>query len=130
MSAFCNLYAINNAIMFNDAYDRNIINFDSVVANFRYEFLMKDFKGINDSTVKMVKSQSVSRDGRQRWNRYRLPTCPVRSGPVRFGQVRSGPVRSVRSGPVWSSLTYSDQFHLCWTIPDWNQNRIFSNNKD
>ncbi|CAF4925729.1 unnamed protein product, partial [Rotaria sp. Silwood1] len=34
MSAFCNLYAIQNAIMFNDAYDRNIINFDSVVANF------------------------------------------------------------------------------------------------
>jgi hypothetical protein len=36
MSAFCNLYAMQNAIMFNDAYDRNIIDFDSVVANFRY----------------------------------------------------------------------------------------------
>ncbi|UJR14923.1 hypothetical protein I4U23_001905 [Adineta vaga] len=34
MSAFCNLYATQNAIMFNDAYDRNIIEFDSVVANF------------------------------------------------------------------------------------------------
>ena len=36
MSAFCNLYALENAIMFNDAYDRNVIHFDSVVANFRY----------------------------------------------------------------------------------------------
>lgn len=35
MSAFCNLYAIQNAFMFNDAYDRNLIEFDSVVANFR-----------------------------------------------------------------------------------------------
>ncbi|CAM4799581.1 unnamed protein product [Rotaria magnacalcarata] len=34
MSAFCNLFAIQNAIMFNDAYDRDIIRFDSVVANF------------------------------------------------------------------------------------------------
>ena len=36
MSAFCNLYALENAIMFNDAYDRNVVHFDSVVANFRY----------------------------------------------------------------------------------------------
>ena len=35
MSAFCNLFAIQNAMMFNDAYDRNLIEFDSVVANFR-----------------------------------------------------------------------------------------------
>jgi hypothetical protein len=35
MSAFCNLYALENAIMFNDAYDRNVVHFDSVVANFR-----------------------------------------------------------------------------------------------
>lgn len=35
MSAFCNLYAMQNALMFNDAYDRNLISFDSVVANFR-----------------------------------------------------------------------------------------------
>lgn len=41
MSAFCNLHAIQNAIMYNDAYDRNIIQFDSVVANFRY---MKKFR--------------------------------------------------------------------------------------
>ncbi|CAF0964952.1 unnamed protein product [Adineta ricciae] len=34
MSAFCNLFAIQNAMMFNDAYDRNLIEFDSVVANF------------------------------------------------------------------------------------------------
>ncbi len=44
MSAFCNLYAMQNAIMFNDAYDRNIIDFDSVVANFRYSlFSMERF---------------------------------------------------------------------------------------
>lgn len=41
MSAFCNLYATYNAILFNDAYDRNIVNFDSVVANFRYELFDK-----------------------------------------------------------------------------------------
>ena len=35
MAAFCNLFATQNAIMFNDAYDRNVISFDSVVANFR-----------------------------------------------------------------------------------------------
>jgi len=34
MSAFCNLYAMQNAFMYNDAYDRNVIQFDSVVANF------------------------------------------------------------------------------------------------
>ena len=34
MAAFCNLYAWQNAMVQNDAYDRNLIEFDSVVANF------------------------------------------------------------------------------------------------
>lgn len=34
MAAFCNLFAMHNAFLSNDAYDRNTISFHSVVANF------------------------------------------------------------------------------------------------